>query len=124
MSQTLHTILPHSNPILQKGDAPVALVKVKKSNQVTIPKKLGVELGIKAGDYVEFKREGNKLYIERVDLVKKDLVSLWREKAKDMETSTLSPEGEKMVAEALEDIEHGRFKVFGNIDDLLANLKK
>ncbi len=102
----------------------MALVKVKKSNQVTIPKKLRAELGIKAGDYVEFKREGNKLYIERVDIVKKDLVSLWREKAKEMETSTLSPEGEKMVAEALEDIEHGRFKVFGNIDDLLADLKK
>jgi AbrB family looped-hinge helix DNA binding protein len=100
------------------------LVKVKKFNQVTIPKKLGNELGIREGDYILLEREGDRLYIEPVAITKKDLASLWREHAKDMETVKLSPQGEKMVAEALSDIEQGRFKEFDNVDDLINDLKK
>lgn len=101
------------------------LVKVKKYNQVTIPKKLGRELGIQEGDYVQLKREGNKLYIEPVSIVKKDLVSLWREKAKEMETSTLSPDGEKMIQEAMAELERGEgVGPFDNIEDALRSLKK
>jgi AbrB family looped-hinge helix DNA binding protein len=66
------------------------LVKVRKSNQVTIPKKIVEELGIKEGDYVELGRKGNKLYI-----AKKDLASIFQKKAKQMETSKLSKEWRK-----------------------------
>jgi hypothetical protein len=40
-----------------------------------------------------------------------------------MKTSKLSKEGERMVAEALKDIETGRFKVFDNVEDLIRDLK-
>jgi len=100
------------------------LVKVKRYNQVTIPKKLGAELGIQEGDYVELKREGDRLYLQPVHIVKKDLAAFWRERAKEMETSTLSKQGEQMVAEALEDIEKGRFQVFETVEDFLSDLKK
>lgn len=103
----------------KERNLPMPLVKVRKSNQVTIPKKFVEELGIKEGDYVELSRKGNKLYI-----AKKNLASIFREKAKHMETSKLSKEGKRMVAEALEDIEQGRFKEFDNIEDLIADLKK
>ena len=100
------------------------LVKVKRYNQVTIPKKLSRELGINEGDYVELSREGNKLYIEPVRFVKKDLTKVWREQAKQMETSTLSEEGEKMLLKALEDKEKGRFEVFDDVEELISGLKE
>ena len=102
----------------------MSVVKVKRFNQITLPKKLGRELGINEGDYVNLEREGNRLYIEPVEIVKKDLASLWREKAKQMETVKLSQEGEKIVAEAIQDIEQGRFEEFDNVEGLVGELKK
>ena len=100
------------------------LVKVRKSNQVTIPKKFSRELGIQEGDYVEFNREGNKLYISLAPQVKKNLVSLWREKAKEMETVKLSKQGEQMVAEAIAELESGEgVGPFDTIEDALKCLK-
>lgn len=102
----------------------MSLVKVRKSNQVTIPKKLSRELGIQEGDYVAFNREGNRLYIEPALRAKKDLASLWREKAKEMETVKLSKEGEQMVAEAIAELERGEgVGPFDTIEDALKCLK-
>ena len=97
-------------------------VKVKKFNQITVPKQFSQALGIQEGDYVKLEREGNRLYIEPVEVIQKDLAFLWREKAKEMQTVKLSKDGEKMVTEALEDIERGRFKEFDRVEDFIKEL--
>jgi len=88
------------------------LVQVREKAQITIPSKIRKALGIKEGDYLEVEAEGNKIV-----LIPKILI----DKA---EAVTLSGEGEKMLKEALEDVEKGKVKKFKNAEELIDDLHK
>lgn len=107
------------------------IIRVGKHRQVVLPLKVCQEVGIDEGQYLEVTVKNGTITMKRKVLIKKNsttttkanLVSIWREKAKKMKTSKLSKEGEKMVAEALKDIETGHFKAFDNVEDLIRDLK-
>lgn len=84
------------------------IVKVGRSRQVTIPKRLFEELELKEGDYVEVERKGNRLILTPKEMIDRDrakaelfaLISRIRERNKD-----LSPEEvEAALQEALEEV--------------------
>lgn len=84
------------------------LVKVIRHGQVTIPKELRDVLGIKEGDVLEAEIVGNIIVFKPKTLIDK--------------TSTLSPQGEKKVAEALRAYEKGKSKRFNEVEDLIQEL--
>ena len=76
-------------------------VKVGTSRQVVIPKKLYIELGLSPGDYLEV-----ELREKRLVLTPKMLV-------------------DKRLAEALEDVRHGRVsRAFDSAEELIADLHR
>ena len=85
------------------------VVKVMKRRQVVIPKELFDKLDLEIGDYLEVRLDGSNLVY-----VPKKLV--------DRDEWYASPEGQKTIASALGDIETGRSKEFGNVDDLIDEL--
>jgi len=107
------------------------IIKVGKHRQVVLPLKVCQEIGIDEGQYLEVTVKKGTITMKprtfmgknSATAAKSDLTSIWREKAKKMKTSKLSKEGERMVAEALKDIETGRFKAFDNVEDLIRDLK-
>ncbi len=44
----------------------MTIVKVTRRRQVTIPKEIGDKLGIKEGDYVRVRLEGERIVLEKV----------------------------------------------------------
>jgi len=90
----------------------MSLVQVREKAQITLPSKIRKGLGIKQGDYLEAKVEGNKIV-----LIPKILV----DKA---ETVTLSKKGEEMLDEALNDVRKGNLKKFDNVQELIDDLNK
>jgi AbrB family looped-hinge helix DNA binding protein len=91
-----------------QGGIEMPIVKVGRSRQVTIPKKLFEELDLKEGDYVEVERKGNRLILTPKELIDRDkakaklfaLISRIRERNKDA-----SPEEvEEALREALEEV--------------------
>ena len=64
-------------------------VKLGRSRQVVIPKKIHDDLGLKPGDLLEVDREGDKVVFTPKELVDRDSI-------------------EKRLAEALKDIGEGR----------------
>ena len=85
------------------------IVKVMQRRQVVIPKELFDKLDLEIGDYLEVRLDGGNLVY-----VSKTLV--------DRDEWYASPEGQKTIASALVDIEAGRSKVFGNVDDPIDEL--
>jgi len=88
------------------------IVKVGRSRQVTIPKKLFEELQLKEGDYVEVELERDQLILTPKELIDRDkaqaelfeLISRIRERNNDV-----SPEGvEAALQEALEEVRAAR----------------
>ena len=89
----------------------MAVVKVMKGRQVVIPKELFDELGLEVGDYLEVKRQNGKLVYMPKKLVDRD-EWYW------------SPEGQKVIAEALKDIEEGRtVGPFDTAEELIRSLE-
>ncbi len=77
----------------------MAAVKVGASRQVAIPKQLHDELGLSPGDYLEVERRGNQLIMTPKSLV------------------------EKRLAEALDDVKHGRVGgPYHTVEDLISSL--
>ena len=77
----------------------MAAVKVGASRQVAIPKKLHDELGLSPGEYLEVERRGNQLVLTPKSLI------------------------EKRLAEALDDVKHGRLGgPYDSVEDLIASL--
>jgi len=71
------------------------LVKVKGKSQITIPKDVRKILGIKIGDFLAASVENRKLVLTlKISVDKKE--------------SILSKKGEKLMKEALDDIEKGK----------------
>jgi len=108
----------------------MTVVKVGKRRQVVLPLKVCQKIGIDEGQYLEVTVKNRTIIMKPKASIKKnsttaktDLVSIWRERAKKMKSSKLSKEGERMVAEALKDIETGHFKAFDNVEDLIRDLK-
>jgi len=71
------------------------LIKVKGKSQITIPKDVQKILGIHVGDFLAAKIEGKKLILALKISV-------------DKEESVLSKKGEKLMKEALDDIDKGK----------------
>ncbi|HEX9637265.1 MAG TPA: AbrB/MazE/SpoVT family DNA-binding domain-containing protein [Acidobacteriota bacterium] len=79
----------------------MAAVKVGTSRQVVIPKQLFSELGLSPGDYVEIEREKDRLVLTPKTLI------------------------DKRLAEALDDLRHGRVsRSFHSAEELIADLHR
>ncbi len=88
------------------------LIQVREKAQITLPHKIRKVFGIKQGDYLEPK-------------IKKEGILLRPKMLYDkMPTVELSKKGEVLLKESLDDLEKGRFKVFNNMKDLIADLHK
>ena len=88
------------------------LVRVMGKARITLPVKIREALGINEGDYLEAEVKNN-----RVVLIPRALDN-------KMESVELSPQGEQMLKESLEDVRAGRIKAFDNLEDLIGDLKK
>lgn len=55
------------------------IVKLGKSRQVTLPKRLIEEMGLEVGDYFELKREGNRIVLTPKTLVEMDQAKVLRQ---------------------------------------------
>jgi len=88
------------------------LIQIREKAQITIPSKIRKALGIKEGDYLETKVEGNKIVLIPKILIDKT------------EFVTLSKKGEEMLKEALDDVKKGKVKKFKNVEGLINDLHK
>ncbi|MCK4356229.1 AbrB/MazE/SpoVT family DNA-binding domain-containing protein, partial [Candidatus Bipolaricaulota bacterium] len=71
------------------------IVKIRTNRQVTVPKAIFDDLGLKEGDFVEVRLQGTDIVIRPKRLV-------------DMEDS-LSPEEEKLVEVGFEQLKNGEY---------------
>ena len=91
------------------------LIQVREKAQITLPQKIRKVFDIKEGDYLEpkVKKEGillsPKIILDKTTLAK-------------MPTVSLSKKEEKELKASLKDFKKGRFKVFDNAEDLIADL--
>jgi len=83
------------------------IVKIGRSRQVTIPKKLFEALGLEEGDYVEVDRQGDKLILVPKVLLDRDkakaelfkLVDRIRERNKALRPEEVEEQVAKVIAE-------------------------
>lgn len=73
----------------------MSVVKIRTNRQVTVPKAIFDELGLKEGDYVEVSLQGTHIVIKPKRLVDVD--------------DTLSPEEEKIVQKGFEQLKRGDY---------------
>jgi AbrB family looped-hinge helix DNA binding protein len=86
------------------------LSKVTRNGQITLPASIRKKLGIEEGDVVEMSIEDEKVVLAPKKLVDKSQAYFWTKKWQDTEK------------QAEEDIESGRVKSFGSVDELVDNL--
>ena len=86
------------------------LIKVTRGGQVTIPAALRREAGIKVGDYLEVRLEGDRLMLLPKQVIDKSQAYFWTEAWQ---------EGER---EAEEDLRTGQVKRFETLENLIADL--
>jgi AbrB family looped-hinge helix DNA binding protein len=87
------------------------LSKVTRNGQITLPATIRRKLGIEEGDVVEMSIEDEKVVLAPKKLVDKSQAYFWTKKWQDAEK------------QAEEDIESGRVKSFGSVDELVDNLE-
>lgn len=87
----------------------MVFTQVRSKSQITIPHKIMMALRIKEGDVLEISAEANKITLK--PKVVMDLV-------------TLSPQGEKLLEESLQDIKKGKTKTFDSAEKLINSLKR
>lgn len=88
------------------------IVKLGRSRQVTIPKKLFEELELKEGDYLEVERKGDQLILTPKELIDRDkakgelfkLISRIRERNKNVSPDEVGA----ALHEALEEVRAAR----------------
>lgn len=83
----------------------MSIVKIRTNRQITIPKRIFDELGLREGDFIQIAIEGS-----RIVLVPKRLVDL---------DECLSPEEEKLVAQGFEELKRGQFVTWNDLRDEL-----
>ncbi len=81
------------------------IVKIRTNRQVTVPKVIFDELGLKEGDFVEVSRRGENIVIKPKRLV-------------DVE-DTLSPEEEKLVDQGFKQLKRGESVLWKELKDEL-----
>ena len=87
------------------------LSKVTRNGQITLPATIRRKLGIEEGDVVEMSIEDEKVVLAPKKLVDKSQAYFWTKKWQDAEK------------QAEQDIESGRIKSFGSVDELADNLE-
>ncbi len=83
----------------------MSIVKIRTNRQVTVPKVIFDELGLKEGDFVEVSRRGENIVIKPKRLV-------------DVE-DTLSPEEEKLVDQGFRQLKRGESVLWEELKDEL-----
>ena len=81
------------------------IVKIRTNRQVTVPKAIFDDLGLKEGDFVEVRLQGTDIVIRPKRLV-------------DMEDS-LSPEEEKLVEVGFEQLKNGEYVAWDELKHAL-----
>ena len=95
------------------------MVKISRSRQVTIPKKLFEEIGLKEGDYIEVERRGSELVLTPTALIAKDkakaklfaLLERVHQRNKDVDPK----EVEAAIAEAIREVRREKRKAPGHV---------
>lgn len=90
----------------------MALTKVTRHGQITLPRAVREELQIEEGDIIEVRVEGDSIVLAPKKLIDKSQAYFWTEEWQ---------QGER---EADEDIRAGRIQVFGSLDELLKELEE
>ncbi|MDD5264270.1 MAG: AbrB/MazE/SpoVT family DNA-binding domain-containing protein [Candidatus Bipolaricaulis sp.] len=80
-------------------------VKIRTNRQVTVPKVIFDDLGLKEGDFVEVNRQGSDIVIRPKRLVDLD--------------NTLSPEEEKLVEKGFQELRQGNSVPWSALKDEL-----
>ena len=83
----------------------MSIVKIRTNRQVSVPKVIFDELGLKEGDFVEVSRKGENIVIKPKRLV-------------DVE-DTLSPEEEKLVDQGFKQLKRGESVLWEELKDEL-----
>lgn len=81
------------------------IVKIRTNRQVTIPKTIFDDLGLKEGDFVEVSLQGTDIVIKPKRLI-------------DLEDS-LSPEEEKLVEVGFEQLKNGEYVAWNELKHAL-----
>lgn len=88
----------------------MTLARVKKNFQITLPNQIRKKYKISVGDYITIDEEGRKIVIKPVKIVDSD------------QEYFHTKDWQKKEAEADRDLAEGRYKDFGNVDDLIKDL--
>ena len=80
-------------------------VKIRTNRQVTVPKVIFDDLGLKEGDYVDVSRQGSEIVIRPKRLVDLD--------------DTLGPEEEKLVEKGFRELRQGKSVAWSTLKDEL-----
>jgi len=83
----------------------VPTVKIRTNRQVTVPKVIFDDLGLKEGDYVDVILQGSDIVIRPKRLVDLD--------------NTLSPEEEKLVEKGFRELRQGKSVAWNELKDEL-----
>jgi len=83
----------------------MSIVKIRTNRQVTVPKVIFDDLGLKEGDFVEVNREGSDIVIRPKRLVDLD--------------DTLSLDEEKLVAQGFRQLRRGDSVLWSELKDEL-----
>jgi AbrB family looped-hinge helix DNA binding protein len=88
----------------------LALTKVTRHGQITLPRSVRSQLNIEEGDFIEIEVEGEHAVLKPKRLVDKDQAYFW------------SPQWQAAEREAEEDIKAGRVKAFPSVEELIDDL--
>lgn len=88
----------------------MALTKVTRNGQVTIPSELRRQLRIEEGDLIELQAAGDHLILVPKKLIDKSQAYYW------------TPEWQATEREAQKDIDEDRIQEFESVEDLIADL--
>jgi AbrB family looped-hinge helix DNA binding protein len=88
----------------------LALTKVTRHGQITLPRSVRGQLNIEEGDFIEIEVEGERAVLTPKRLVDKDQAYFW------------SPQWQAAEREAEEDIKAGRVKTFPSVEELIQDL--
>jgi antitoxin PrlF len=84
--------------------------KVTRNGQITLPASVRKRLGIKEGDLIEVKVDGEKATLSPMRLIDRSQSYFW------------TKEWQEAEKEASEDIKAGRVKAFDKVEELLEEL--
>jgi AbrB family looped-hinge helix DNA binding protein len=88
-----------------REEVTVPIVKIRTNRQVSVPKVIFDDLGLKEGDFVEVNRQGSDIVIRPKRLVDLD--------------DTLSPEEEKLVEQGFRQLRRGDSVLWSELRDEL-----